>query len=224
LPAMRVDAVFSNTFRGRMLSARLERSRDRDLGVARVRVALFGVPDTEVAVGNTSCQVIDRGAFRTWIKRSDFSADPVQFYRDHGNAHVTGYVDSSLLIGWADNFAESRDGLETDLHYFTDTPEGSAAWAKARAKPELIQFSFRWPPTEKTRRGDDGYDHVVEFERVDEVSQVGMGAQQATGILAGSMRSPSPDVSIVDRVRAAIEPPTIDGRYAHLFTRRTTDA
>ena len=127
-----------------------------------MRVALFGVPDTEVAVGNDARQVIDKGAFLAWIKRTDFASDPVQFYRDHGNAHITGYVDSSLQLGWADGFREA-DGLETDLHYFLDTAEGATAWAKARAKPEMIQFSFRWPPTEKTVRGRDGYDHVIEF-------------------------------------------------------------
>lgn len=64
---------------------------------------------------------------------------------------------------------------------------------------------------------------MTAFERIDEVSQVGFGAQKATGVLAGSMRAPGTD-ALVDQVRAVLEEPAIDGRYAHLFARRTTHA
>jgi hypothetical protein len=53
-------------FRGRVLRSQ----ETADLGEADVLVAVFGVPDTNVAVGNKERQVIDQGAFRSWIETS----------------------------------------------------------------------------------------------------------------------------------------------------------
>lgn len=181
--------VFSPDFKARVLEARADEQAGK--GTATFLVAAFGVPDTEVAVGNESRQIIDEGAFRTWIEEQPDRRVP--FYRDHGDAHITGYVDSGLKLGFADNFregaADGQKGLLFDAHYNLRTDEGRNAFEDARFAPDLVQASFRWPPDETIVKGDDGFEHVTEFHGIDEVSQVGFGAQEKTGVVAGSLRS-----------------------------------
>jgi len=69
--------------------------------------------------------------------------------------------------------------------------------------PTGVEFSFRWPPTEKVFRGEDGYEHVTEFERVDEVSQVGKGAGR-TALLGARARAIEEWGWTEDEVRALI--------------------
>lgn len=173
----------SRAFRGRVLGkVRQTEGEDGPLGEADIMVAVFDIPDTDPAVGNTKRQVIDKGAFQGWIQGREAS-QPVLFLRDHGNAHMTGFVDSSLTLGFGDNFREGEEdgqsGLIYTAHYNLATQEGADAFERLRFSPATTQFSFRWDE-DTVEDGEDGFEHVTEFRNVEEVSQVGFGAQSLT--------------------------------------------
>jgi hypothetical protein len=185
-------------------------------GVADLMVAVFDLPDTAPAVGNDVRQKIDPGSFRTWIDRlvPEFT---LPFMRDHGNAHLFGYVDSSLIIGFSRGYREGsaevkgkeRRGLLAEHHWNLRTDEGRNAFERARFDPLNVQVSFRWTKDE-VYRGRDGFEHVSAFEDMIESSQVGMGAQNAAGLVANTLRSMAAEearrVIAVDGLRA--ETPT----------------
>lgn len=176
-----------STFRARVEGFREPEGRDE--GIAEVMVAVFDIPDTNVAVGNSVRQVIDPGAFRSWIEGSNFESDPVPLYLDHGDAMITGFTTAAKKLGFAKQFRETADGLVMEAHYNLGTQRGREAWSDLKFDPNGTQFSFRWPPDEEIVHGDDGYEHVRSFSGVIEASQVGFGAQRETGVLATTMRS-----------------------------------
>jgi HK97 family phage prohead protease len=170
-------------FRARVLDpAKMRVSEDGTKGEADILVAVFDIPDTAPAVGNEQRQVIDRGAFRSIIE--DGTLAKRQFFLDHANAHITGYIDSRLKLGYSDNFRETDQGLVFTGHYNLDTQVGSEAFSNLRFDPDGTEFSFAWPADETIEDGEDGFQHVTKFTDVREVSQVGEGAQAATGALA----------------------------------------
>ena len=155
-------------------------------GVAVLRAAVFGIPDTEIAVGNDAKQVIDRGAFAAWIASTDFSTNPVPMFLDHGDAMLHGYALAEKKIGYSDNFRETENGLEYMAHYNLRTQRGHDAFADLVHDPRGTQVSFRAPiGGEVIEMGEDDYEHVIRFPSVDEVSQVGFGAQHAAGLVGG---------------------------------------
>jgi hypothetical protein len=175
-------------FQGRVLG--LRESEDGARGEADILLAVFDVPDTEVAVGNEAVQVIDPGAFRTIIESGKLGSRP--FGLDHFDAHIYGYSDSRKTIGKLENWEEveefrvegrdeSLSGLQVTAHYNLRTDVGRFAWEVLNFMPELVQYSFRWPADEKIEEGEDGMEHVTEFSDVIEGSQVVFGAQALTG-------------------------------------------
>jgi phage head maturation protease len=174
-------------FRGRIVTP-VERLRaaldDTNATVAEAEavVAVFDVPDTYVAVGNSARQVIDKGAFRSWIRARDFGANPVPFFVDHGeDGPVLGLTSDRLRIGKCTGFTEEDDGVHVQLQWNLRTMEGREAAERMAFDPSNAQFSFSNAPNEKIYRGKDGYEHIEEFpDGMDEVSQVAFGAQKDT--------------------------------------------
>lgn len=179
-------------FRGRTLGLR----ESADEGIADVMVAVFDIPDTNNAVGNSQRQVIDQGAFRGWIDRTDFREDPVPMFIDHGDAMITGFATAAKKVGYADNFRETEAGLVYEAHYNLGTQRGREAWSDLKFDPAGTKFSFRWPPNEDLYDGADGFEHVRAFTSVMEVSQVGFGAQMQAGVMATTMRNGNTDLML----------------------------
>lgn len=172
-------------------------------GIAPLRVAVYGIPDTRVPAGLAHRQVIDPGAFRTVIARFGTSNKTVPYLTDHGNAHMTGFISLDKKVGYADNFRETPDGMDFDAHYNLMTTKGREAFADLLFDPDGIEVSFRSPPDEVTYMGNDGYEHVREFTDLIEVSQVARGAQALTGL-----------VGTVSARENGGEPPPSDGTAA----------
>ena len=172
--------IESPRFRAADVSFRSEGDR----GEADILVACFGVPDTGVPHGLQNTQVIEHGAFRSAIGSGRLGKRP--FLMDHGDATITGYVDSRKLIGYADGWAEDSGGLRMTGHYNRKTEIGALAWEQANFESSIPEFSFRWPANEKVEVRE-GVEYVQEFSDVQEASQVAFGAQSRTGIL--SLRS-----------------------------------
>lgn len=155
------------------------------VGAVELLVATFGKPDAHIPVGLAARQVIDEGAFRTWIAGSNFQQDTVPIFLDHGHAFETrGIALASWKLGKATSFRESGEGLVVGGDYNLEKQVSREAFSDLVHDPTGAEFSFRWPPTEVTYRGADGYDHVSEFERVDEVSQVGLGAGAGSHVIS----------------------------------------
>jgi len=184
----------------RMRSAFDEQAPTGDVDIL---VATFDEPDRSVPVGLNERQVIDRGAFRTWIEGTDFNRNTVPIFADHGEAYRDGVARATLKIGKAFSFAESSDGLVVRGSYNLSKAIGRDMYSDLIHDPTGVEFSFRWPPTEKVFRGEDGYEHVTEFERVDEVSQVGKGAGR-TALLGARARAIEEWGWTEDEVRALI--------------------
>lgn len=172
-------------------------------GEVEILVATFDEPDRSIPVGLTERQVIDRGAFRSWIGRGEYRARPVPIFADHGEAYRDGVARATLKVGKADDFREADDGLVVRGSYNLHKQIGRDMYSDLIHDPSGVEFSFRWPPTEKTFRGEDGYEHVTEFERVDEVSQVGRGAGR-TALLGARARAIEEWGWSEDEIRALI--------------------
>lgn len=177
----------TRTFRGRLMNAKeaikaLE--GDATDGIAKIRVAVFGTPDTNLPVGVEERQVIDQGAFADWIRTRDAS-EPVPFFLDHGDAMFNdfGIALAEKKVGYANGFAEDEQGLDMETHYNLRTQRGHDAFADLIHDPNGTQFSFRWPPDEVVTKGPDGLEHVVRFSGIMEVSQVGIAAQRGAGLV-----------------------------------------
>lgn len=164
-------------------------------GEADILLAVFGVQDTGVPHGLKARQVIDQGAFQDIIGSGHLAKRP--FYMDHGDATFTGYIDSTKLIGRADGWKEDGPaGLVFTGNYNLKVPNGEIAWEQVTFDPSIPEFSFRWPADEVVETMQ-GVEHVKAFSDVQEASQVGMGAQHATGVL--TMRAAQ---ELVDKLNA----------------------
>ncbi len=149
-------------------------------GEADILVAIFDEPDTGVPHGLKSRQVIEQGAFRAPIASGKLGKRP--YLMDHGDATITGYVNSEKVIGYADGWAEDAKGLRMTGHYNLKTPMGDLAWNQANFESSIPEYSFRWPADEKVTVRE-GVEYVSEFSDVQEASQVTFGANSRTGIL-----------------------------------------
>lgn len=163
-------------------------------GEATIMVAAFDVPDTGVAMGNDEAQVIDRGAFDSWIARSDFETQPVPLYADHGEYWVWGTPLWQLKLGRSSNFREGDDagvtGLLVDASYNLQKQIAREAFSDLLHDPNGANFSFtNMRAGEVTYRAEDGMTHVKEMTTgVEEVSQVGEGAQTDAHLVAARSR------------------------------------
>lgn len=158
---------------------------DGKVGEATVSAAIFGVQDTGKPVGVAEKQIIDRGAFRSFIEGRDFNEDPVPYYVDHGHAHAKGFTDLTLKIGKADTWREDESELLFRGLYNLDVPLARETLSNFIFDPVNTPHSFRWSE-DKTYRAADGQ-HVNWIDEVAEVSAVGRGAQMGTGVKPGTI-------------------------------------
>lgn len=180
-----IDDQVRPRFRARVLTdlpvLRQQIDQQEPEGEAEILVAVFGVPDTEVAVGNTERQIIDRGAFSAWLATNPF---PAKLYRDHGAAIPTGIYKSAELIGSVRTGRETDEGLVISSAYNLRKTVGRDMFSDLLHEPKLVEFSFasdaRRERTE-TREGDD-FEHVVEIWPA-EFSQVGEAAQKGARLI-----------------------------------------
>lgn len=157
------------------------------VGEADVAVALFGIQDTGKPVGVAERQVIDSGAFGSWIRDNDFGVRPVPYLLDHGHAHFNGgFVDDRLRIGKADQFREEDPELLFRGLINLGKQIGREAFSDMVFDPANTPHSFRWGD-DKTYRSTDGVQHVSWIDGCKEVSKVGMGAQMGTGVKEGTI-------------------------------------
>lgn len=153
------------------------------VGEMQLKLAAYGVQDTHQPVGVPK-QVIDYGAFRSFIEGGDFESRPIPHYLDHGDAEIRkGKPTSALKIGKAVGYEEREDGLVSETHYNLRKQVARDAMSDILFNPEGETFSFRWMD-EKETVGSDRLRHVSWIDGIQEQSQVGsLGAQRETGVL-----------------------------------------
>lgn len=156
------------------------------VGEATISAALFGVQDTGKPVGVDEKQVIDHGAFRSFIDGRDFNEFPVPYFLDHGHAHARGFTDRRLKIGKADTFREEPEELLFRGLYNLDKQVAREEFSDILFDPANSPHSFRWNE-DKHYRAEDGLQHVTWIDDLGEVSSVGRGAQMGTGVRGGVM-------------------------------------
>lgn len=188
------------TFRSKVLNPkklRAELDEGQVAGEAEIMIAVFDVPDTHVAFGNSRKQVIEKGAFRSWIDGTDLEADPLPGFVDHGDATIFGQHLARLKIGKATGAEETTDGLVVSTQYNLQKTVGREAFSDLAFDPTGVQFSFGWDTSPEKERIEvkDKVEHVVELWPT-EWSQVAFGAQRLAHLVearaaAGSMRAKS---------------------------------
>jgi hypothetical protein len=145
---------------------------------ANVLVACFNVPDTGVAVGNTSQQIIDPGSFREAIEIIE-SGKTFPWVLDHGDAMFRGgHIDSFKRAGSVKNLTETSEGALANVRYNLATQAGKEAASWVAFDKDSVRASFRWRSDEIVR-GRDNLDHVVMFHDFVEFSQLPAGGAQA---------------------------------------------
>lgn len=189
-----VDDQALPRFRARVLTdlpvLRQQIDQQEPVGEAEILVAVFGIPDTHVAVGNTKRQIIDRGSFAPWIASSPF---PSKFYRDHGGAIPTGIYKSAEMIGSVRSAGEMDEGLVIRSAYNLRKQVGRDMFSDLLHEPDLVDFSFASDPMrEKVVERDDGFEHVVEIWPT-EFSQVGEAAQELARLITARSPAWTPD-------------------------------
>jgi hypothetical protein len=155
----------------------------RPEGIAEILVAVYDIPDTHVAVGNTERQVIDRGAFVPWIDAGERPTYP--FFADHGGAVETGFYHAGLKVGFVrpSESEDTADGLLIRAHYNLDKQIGRDFYSDLLHDPEGAQFSFADEVARERIRTVDGTEHAEEMWPT-EFSQVGYGAQTLAHLVA----------------------------------------
>lgn len=144
-------------------------------GDVELVVAIFDIPDTHPAQGNTRPQVIDRGAFDDWLSGHDFDNDPPLGFVDHGGAIETGGYSTGKLIGFASAAKATDEGLLLRCHYNLDKQVAREAFSDLLHNPKGVQFSFAW--SDDTTELRDGVEHVTKIDLL-EWSQVAIAAQR----------------------------------------------
>lgn len=183
-------------------AARAELESGKKVGTADVLVAVYDIPDTHVAIGNTEKQVIDRGAFDAFAGRSTDAVRP--FFLDHGE-FMGGYSKSALMIGKGTNFRSSSDGLVIGAEWNLEKQAAREAFSDLLFAPEVWQFSFRNRVSDEVHARRDGQDHVTEFKDFAEFSQVVWGAQGETGVLAETIAARMGDPLFREYVAQQVE-------------------
>lgn len=181
------------TFRAKVKDApklRQELADGTASGEVELVVAAFGIEDTNVAVGNTRKQVIDQGAFRSWLDQLDFEKDPPLGFVDHGGAVETGSHSARLLIGYASEAREIDEGLWLKTHYNLDKTVAREAYSDLLHNPAGVQFSFAWDPSKEKTEVRDGVEHVTQLY-LTEWSQVAFGAQRAAHLVSARAKAKS---------------------------------
>lgn len=181
------------TFRAKVRdSARLRQELTDDnatpSGEVELVVAVFGVPDTNVAVGNTRRQIIDKGAFRSWLADQDFENDPPLGFIDHGGAVETGSHSARLMIGYASSGEETDEGLVLRTHYNLDKTVAREAYSDLLHNPAGVQFSFGWDPDKEKTEVRGGEEHVTQLW-LTEWSQVAFGAQRSAHLVSARAKA-----------------------------------
>lgn len=167
-------------------AARLDKAK----GEADIVVAVFDVPDTDIAVGNTARQVIDRGAFRAWMASTNLSETPAPMFVDHGEAPIFGAHLVQLKVGKVTSAEENDEGLQVRASYNLEKQVGRDAFSDLQHDPAGAQFSFAWHiDKERLADGEDGMQHAVELWPY-EFSQVAFGAQRLAHLVAARAGEP----------------------------------
>src|ERR687896_161011 len=149
-------------------------------GEAEILVAVFDVPDTAIAWGNRSRQIIERGAFRSWERSNPF---PMRFFLDHGDALKYGAYSSRLLAGKVVAGGEAAQGLVIRTIYNLDKQIAREAFLDLLNLPEVVSFSFGTDLDKEIVEVRDQQEHVMEMWPY-EFGQVGEGAQDAVRLLS----------------------------------------
>jgi hypothetical protein len=171
-------------FTARLLSApsklRQALEEQASKGEAEILVSVFDVPDTHVAMGNLARQIIDRGAFRSYLGSSPF---PAPYFLDHGGFGI-GPHRAELRIGKVTAGREDAEGLVITAAYNLAKQTAREAFSELEFSPEVVGFSFASDPDrERTQERDgDQYEHITEMWPV-EFSHVGFGAQERARLL-----------------------------------------
>jgi hypothetical protein len=163
-------------------------------GEAEILVSVFDIPDTHVAMGNIERQIIDRGAFRSYLASSPF---PVPYFLDHG-----GYIGphrAELRIGKVTDGRETGEGLVIAAAYNLAKQVAREAFSELEFSPEVVGFSFSSDPQREKIESREGerLEHITEMWPV-EFAHVGFGAQEGARLLnartaIGSHATPTSD-------------------------------
>lgn len=158
-------------------------------GDVEIMFAIYGKPDDSIPVGVEERQVIDQGALSTFIARTNFGKDPVSFFADHGDAAQLFGAPSpkaTMKIGHATEIVETEGGAVARGRYNLSTQLGQEmfSWLDPEWR-DSTQFSFSNPLEGMVvSRQQDGFEHVLSIPSVDEISQVGFGAQEGAHVIA----------------------------------------
>lgn len=180
-------------------------SSDAAKGEVEIMFAMYGVPDTEIAIGNTTKETIETGAFAAVIARNDYSKKALPIFADHGEATglCSGGHKATLKIGKGFELREIEEGAIVEGAYNLQKEISRDLFSDLQFDPEGAQFSFAVPQEGTVKREDeDGSVHVLQFGDLYEVSQVGFGAQESAHLV--SARS---DEEIDAMVKEALEDP-----------------
>lgn len=156
------------------------------VGEVEVIVAAFGILDTNKPHGVHARQVIDKGAFRSFLEKRNTELYPVPYFVDHGHAMTTGFFDSRLKIGKSDQYREEESALRFRGLINLRTELARDTFSMMLFDPQNTPHSFSWGQ-EHSYRGEDGFDHVDDFDEIREVSYCGRAAQMTTGVLPSTM-------------------------------------
>lgn len=176
---------------------------DKAAGEADILVSVFDALDTEIAVGNTERQVVDRGAFRNWIEASDLDAGPTPMFVDHGEAPIFGAHLVQFKVGKVTSAQETDEGLQVRASYNLEKQIARDAFSDLQHDPAGAQFSFAWDLETEVLKERDGTTHAIELWPY-EFSQVAFGAQRLARLVVARAAEVSSGRWSKDSVRAAL--------------------